>query len=30
MCMGEGRIGVDIWVGAPRIVRMSGLNLAWH
>ena len=28
--VGEGRIGVDMWVGAPSILRWSGLNLAWH
>ena len=26
----EGEIGVCVWLGAPSIHRMFGLNLAWH
>ena len=25
---GEGTIGVDMWVGAPSMFKMFGLNLA--
>ena len=28
--VGEGRIGVDMWAGAPSMFKMFGLNLAWH
>ena len=27
---GDGSRGVDVWVGAPSIFRISGLSLAWH
>ena len=27
---GDGSKGVDVWLGAPSIVRIYGLNLAWH
>ena len=26
----EGSKGVEVWIGAPIIQRMSGLSLAWH
>ena len=26
----EGSKGVGVWVGAPKIQRMSGLSMAWH
>ena len=28
VCVGDGSRGVDVWVGAPSILRMSGLSLA--
>ena len=27
---GDGSRGVEVWLGAPRILRMYGLSLAWH
>ena len=30
MCGGEGVIGVCVWLGAPIMHGMSGLNLAWQ
>ena len=30
MCVRDGSRGVDVWVGAPSIFRIYGLNLAWH
>ena len=30
MCVGEGSIGVCVWLGAPIMHRMSGLSLAWQ
>ena len=26
----EGEIGLCIWLGAPSMHRMSGLDLTWH
>ena len=28
--LGEGSMGVGVWLGAPMMHNMSGLNLAWH
>ena len=28
--VGDGSMGVDVWVGAPSIFRISSLRLAWH
>ena len=28
--VGEGDMGVCVWLGAPIMHRMSGLSLAWH
>ena len=30
VCVGDGSRGVDVWVGTPKILRMSGLSLAWQ
>ena len=30
VCLGEGSIGVCVWLGAPIMHIMSGLSVAWH
>ena len=30
MCWGDGSKGVDVWLRAPSIIRIYGLNLTWH
>jgi hypothetical protein len=30
VCVGVGSKGVGVWFGAPSILRISGLILAWH
>ena len=30
VCVGDGNKGVGVWFGAPSMLRMSILNLAWQ
>ena len=30
VCVGVRSKGVGVWFGVPSILRISGLNLAWH
>ena len=30
VCLREGNIGVCVWLGAPMMHIMFGLNLVWH
>ena len=30
VCLGEGNIGVCVWLGGPMMHNMFGLSLAWH
>ena len=30
VCVWDGSKGVGVWFGAPSILRISSLNLAWH